>query len=1189
MYRRVHAVNVVVHVRYRRGRRFGQAAPALPADRVVDGGAALTPSALDDFWQNPSIPVAVRLLSQEVDPGRGWAIFRHVLGSGLRPREPFFRRALQFCQRSLPSKAPHVVRTAAFTGVSVSTNDGLFCTFLGACKAGNPPLLDEALDVYQRLRGPRSHNVICSLASLCRLAKRPESALPLLTDVLDHFVQFSEMLMSILAASCAEAQSAQGADTAERLLELVRSKRVPPYQQHQLYANLIKALLSQARFDAAIDALSLLDTIGVPPSNHVYAVVFSALTKSSCIDQAVTVFQSMMERSIPVFAPDLTTLIAACGRSASFDALQALFKGCRGTPLLDDEFAVNAFVAAFGHCNRPDEARRVLRAATTPNVSNFNALIAAYAKNGQHAKAIQAIDDLRTSRLPLTIEIYTNMLSVYAKADQLDEAMAVFREMVALNMNVDEPVLAILVTTCGRRADKQRVNMLAEYAERNVLLARKIVFTSFVAAYGQCCDLPSIKLLHRFAWTSGSSTRLLQDEFVVNAFISAYGHCQRPEEAHALFCTVKAPRVSTYNTMISAYSNNGMFSSAICVFEDLRQAGLECNIEVYNNVLSVYAKANLVPTALILLDELSARGLKIGSRVLACLVAGCNALGPLKTLHQYAEENALLSNDNVFPALVASYGQCRDLKTIQTLHESAISNGLVRYEFVVSAFIAAYGHCGRPVEAHDVLRSTPHQRASTFNALIAAYANNDMLDSAIATFEEVKAMPDLEVTLEIYNNVLSLFAKADRIPDAMNMFDEMAGRGIDVGPPVLCCLISACGRNAQTAFLRKLQQYVTEHALLHNRAVFNAFVTAYGRCSELSSIQDLHRLASENALLDDIGVANSLISSYGHCGHIDGAEHLFLSLKAAPILVTFNSMITTYGWHGMLPDALSTFERLKATGITPDAITLLSLLTACSHTGSLDDANAIAAEFEQVWRVPFDARHTNCMINLYGRAGNLDQAEHLALSSAQADQVTWTTVLSACRKHNDVVRAERVFSRIQSLPNASSHLAGAYVILSSIYASVRRHSDAERLREEMRVQGLAKKPQGETASLMLPDRTIHFSSDDTRNGPMTDPDLLETYRRLMRSLTASGHWLERAEDVDRPASIHVDKLVITYALMVLPPGGPIHVMSKNHRICFECHEIAKAVSVLYKREIFIRDTNRHHRFCNGRCSCNDYW
>jgi len=69
---------------------------------------------------------------------------------------------------------------------------------------------------------------------------------------------------------------------------------------------------------------------------------------------------------------------------------------------------------------------------------------------------------------------------------------------------------------------------------------------------------------------------------------------------------------------------------------------------------------------------------------------------------------------------------------------------------------------------------------------------------------------------------------------------------------------------------------------------------------------------------------------------------------------------------------------------------------------------------------------------------------------------------------------------------------------------------------------------------------------------------------------------------------HSEKIALAYGLLVCNAHKPL-VIIKNLRICRDCHNTAKFVSLIEKRTIIIRDSKRFHHFSDGLCSCSDYW
>uniref|UniRef100_A0A2P2IR88 DYW domain-containing protein n=1 Tax=Rhizophora mucronata TaxID=61149 RepID=A0A2P2IR88_RHIMU len=69
---------------------------------------------------------------------------------------------------------------------------------------------------------------------------------------------------------------------------------------------------------------------------------------------------------------------------------------------------------------------------------------------------------------------------------------------------------------------------------------------------------------------------------------------------------------------------------------------------------------------------------------------------------------------------------------------------------------------------------------------------------------------------------------------------------------------------------------------------------------------------------------------------------------------------------------------------------------------------------------------------------------------------------------------------------------------------------------------------------------------------------------------------------------HSERLAIAFGLINTPPGTRL-LITKNLKICQDCHVAIKFISKITEREIVVRDVNRYHHFRGGTCSCGDYW
>lgn len=69
---------------------------------------------------------------------------------------------------------------------------------------------------------------------------------------------------------------------------------------------------------------------------------------------------------------------------------------------------------------------------------------------------------------------------------------------------------------------------------------------------------------------------------------------------------------------------------------------------------------------------------------------------------------------------------------------------------------------------------------------------------------------------------------------------------------------------------------------------------------------------------------------------------------------------------------------------------------------------------------------------------------------------------------------------------------------------------------------------------------------------------------------------------------HSERLAIAFVLINTGPNTIIRI-TKNLRVCRDCHTVIKLISKITCREIIMRDIRRFHHFRDGFCSCGDYW
>ena len=206
------------------------------------------------------------------------------------------------------------------------------------------------------------------------------------------------------------------------------------------------------------------------------------------------------------------------------------------------------------------------------------------------------------------------------------------------------------------------------------------------------------------------------------------------------------------------------------------------------------------------------------------------------------------------------------------------------------------------------------------------------------------------------------------------------------------------------------------------------------------------------------------------------------------------------------------------------------------------------------------------------------------------------SLLSSCRIHNDIKRAERIFNKVNTdfkQKNQNSITAPMHVLLCNIYGQNKEFEKANQMRQIMR------KDKAGISWIEMNGVTHTFTAND-HSHPMNNAIVKE--REILKTeLKAFGHIFDASvihtqtlqlrgkESIEDQLCGHSEKLALIYGLIMTQSSQTPLVIAKNLRICKDCHNVMKVVSEIRNRQISVRDNNRWHIFESGQCSCNDWW
>ncbi|CAA7387944.1 unnamed protein product [Spirodela intermedia] len=587
--------------------------------------------------------------------------------------------------------------------------------------------------------------------------------------------------------------------------------------------------------------------------------------------------------------------------------------------------------------------------------------------------------------------------------------------------------------------------------------------------------------------------------------------------------------------------------------------------------------------------------------------------------------------------LIAAQTTTRSARRGQQLHAHVVKSGAALVPILANHLINFYSKCQLPEFAHLVFQECSRQRrrnqppgaaaiaTTTWSSLISSFAQNELPHLSLhalvdmmragtlpndhifpsaakscaalsdsrsgGAVHSLAAKTGFDLDIFVASSLVDMYAKCAEIWDARKLFDEMPEKNI-VSWSGMIYGYAQIGMAEEALALFKmvlLGDGVSGDMGGVNDFTYSCIIRVCGGATFLELGRQIHGHCFKTSFDSSCFVGSSLISLYSKCGAPEEAHQLFDEMPTRN-LGAWNSILIACAQHGRTRDAFAFFERMKMEGVSPNFVTFLCLLSACSHAGLVEEGKKIFHFMAAEHRIQPGPEHYACMVDLLGRAGRLPEAvEFIDKMPVEPTDAVWGALLTGCRLHGDTGTAALAAGRLFEKGSTSS---GAHMLLAAAYAAAGDYASAAVARKAMRDRGLKK----ETGlSWVEWGNQVHtFVSGDQRH-PLRQ-EIYEKVAELAAAAAAEGYVAdtrfvpreEGGEEKRRSMGAHSERLAVAFALIRLPPGRPIRVM-KNLRVCGDCHTWLKHVSGYTGRTVILRDNNRFHRLDGGSCSCGDYW
>ncbi|KAJ7982040.1 Pentatricopeptide repeat [Quillaja saponaria] len=840
----------------------------------------------------------------------------------------------------------------------------------------------------------------------------------------------------------------------------------------------------------------------------------------------------------------------------------------------------------------------------------------------------------------------TSLLHFYGTYGFVSNARKFFEEMPEQNV----VTWTSLMVGYSDNGDMEEVLNIYQRMRRGGLYCNQNAIATVIRSCGLLGDEPLGYQVRGQVVKSGLDTSVS----VANSLISMFGSYNNTKEASYVFDNMRERDTISWNAIITAYAHNDLSEESLRYFYWMRnvhsetnsitlsslltvcgsvynlkwgrgihglvvKSGLESNLCICNNLLTMYSEAGKSEHAEFVFRSMHQRDLISWNSMMASYVEDGKSMEAIELLTHMLRMRRVMDHVT-FTSALAACSNPEYLREGKILHALTVLSGLHHNLIIGNALVTMYGKYGKMVEAKRVCQTMPKRDEVTWNALIGGHTDNEEPNEALEAFKLMReegmranyitivntlgacldpdyllkhgmplhahiTMTGFESDTYVQSSLITMYAKCDSLNSSNHIFDGLANKNSIAWNAI----IAANAHYGPGEEALKLLLKMRNSGVYLDQFSYSVAFSVTANLAVLDEGQQLHGLVIKLGFEADHYVRSAAMDMYGKCGEMDDVLRI-LPHPSSRSRLSWNILISTFARHGCFEQARETFYEMLRLGLQPDHVTFVSLLSACSHGGLVDEGLGHYTSMTAEFGVPAGIEHCVCIIDLLGRSGRLTEAEaFIKEMPVPPNGLVWRSLLAACKIHGNLELGRKAAKHLFELDPSDD---SAYVLYSNMCANTSKWEDVEKVRKEMVSYNIKKKPA--CSWVKMKNKVTSFGIGD-RSHPETE-QIHAKLEELVMLIKQAGYVpdtsnaLQDTDEEQKEQNLwnHSERIALAFGLINTSDGSPIRIF-KNLRVCGDCHSVFKFVSQIVGRKIILRDAYRFHHFNGGKCSCSDFW
>ncbi|KAL1194146.1 Pentatricopeptide repeat-containing protein [Cardamine amara subsp. amara] len=534
---------------------------------------------------------------------------------------------------------------------------------------------------------------------------------------------------------------------------------------------------------------------------------------------------------------------------------------------------------------------------------------------------------------------------------------------------------------------------------------------------------------------------------------------------------------STFPSVLSVCSDEWFRREGIQVHCRVISLGFGCNMFVRSALVGLYVGMRLVDVALKLFDEMPERNLAVCNLLLRCF---CE-IGDFKRLfgvYHRMELEGVTENGLTYCYMIRGCSNDRLLYEGKQFHSLVIKSGWdISNIFVTNALVDLYSACDDLSSSKKSFNAVPEKDVISWNSIVSVCADYGFVLDSLDLFRKMQfweKRPSIRSfmsflnfcsrnsdiqsgkqihcyvlkmgfdvsSLHVQSALINMYGKCNDIESSVLVYQSLPGLTLE------CCnsLMTSLMQCGITKDIIEMFGLMIDEGTGIDEVTLSTVLKALSLSlpESLHSCTLVHSCAIKSGYASDVAVLCSLIDAYSKSGQNEVSQKVFDELDS-PNIFCWTSIINGYARNGMGRECVEMLTEMDQKNLIPDEVTILSVLSGCSHSGLVEEGEVIFDSLESKYGISPGRKLYACMVDLLGRAGLVEKAEKLLLQArGDADCIAWSSLLQSCRIHRNETIGRRTAEVLMDLEPENF---AVYIQVSKFYFENGDFEISKRIRE----------------------------------------------------------------------------------------------------------------------------------------------